>query len=290
MSRKPNEFCVLVDPYLHSRHVRSIENAVETAGVEVPLVIVNEPEDPTIDPGAEADAINEGLGWQSVRLATKVLRRERAWTLVILEKQLSDRLGDGSASSSRTFVEDVPCFSDAEIQYVTPIDDGDWSEFPPETVERVRETSDGVLRFGFSLIRGDILTATEFGVLSFHPADIRKYRGLGAPQAWLDGQDVMGVTLQRLNDDIDGGEIIAYRETDVSDCRTLWEVFDRLHDLQVELMVEGIENLRDPAFEPIVPEELGPYYPTRSKQTLSFAGRTFLKNVKGRLETVANRG
>ena len=290
MARKPTEFCVLVDPHLMSRHVRSIENAVETAGVEVPLVIVNEPEDPTIDPGAEADAINEGIGWQSVRLATKVLRRERAWTLVILEKQLSDRLGHGSASSSRTPVEDVPCFADAEIQYVTPIADGDWSEFPPETVERVRETCDGVIRFGFSLIRGEILDATEFGVLSFHPADIRKYRGLGAPQAWLDGQDVMGVTLQRLNDEIDGGEIIAYRETDVSDCRTLWEVFDRLHDLQVELMVEGIENLRDPTVEPIVPEELGPYYPTRSKQTLSFAGRTFLKNVRGHLGRVADRG
>ena len=290
MSEKPTRFCVLVDSYLQSQDVRSIENAVETAGVKVPLVIVNDPKDLAIDPETEANAINDGFGLETLRVATKVLRRERAWILVILEKRLSDRLGHKSASSRRIAVEDVPCFADAEIQYVRPIIDGNWSEFPPDAIERVRETCDGVIRFGFGLIRGEILTATEFGVLSFHPADIRKYRGMGAPQAWLDGEEVMGMTLQRLNDDIDGGEIIAYRETEVSDCRALWEVFDRLHDLQVELLVEGIEKLRDPTFEPIVPEKLGPYYPTRSKQTLSFAGRTVLKNVKGHLREVTGRG
>jgi len=41
-----------------------------------------------------------------------------------------------------------------------------------------------------------------------------------------------------LNDDIDGGDIVASAETDVGDCRTLWEVNDRLDELQVELLAE----------------------------------------------------
>jgi methionyl-tRNA formyltransferase len=279
----PNSVCVLADPYLFERQVRALENAVENTGIDVPLVLVNDPENVSIDPDAKAKASNEGVGGATIDLATEVLRRERAWTVVLAEKKIAERFGSRCDAFVRTKVEDVPCLSGSKIRYVSPSSEGNWSELPPDAVELVEETCDLVVRFGFGLLRGEILSATDYGVLSFHPADIRQYRGLGAPQAWLDGRDVMGVTLQRLSEEIDGGEIVAYRETDVRDCRTLWEVYDRLAEVQADLLTEGITNLRDPSFEPEVPESLGPYYSTSARQTVPFAGKTLVKNVRGRL-------
>ncbi|QLD87208.1 methionyl-tRNA formyltransferase [Natronomonas halophila] len=274
---------VLTDPYLTETQVRSLSHAVSEADVEIPLVVVNATDEPDYDPDLEAEAVNGGLGLGTARLFLDVLRRERAWGLVIAEKKLGELAGSDAAASRQIPVEDVECLSEAEFRYVAPHMDGNWSELPSETVEEVRESCDVVVRYGFGLLKGEVLDAPEYGVLSFHPADIRQYRGLGPPQAYLDGRQKMGVTLQRITEDIDGGELVAYAETDVSDCATLWEIYDRLDDLQVELLTEGIRNLRDPSMEITTPDSLGEYYSTTSRRTPSFAGRILLKNITGRL-------
>lgn len=287
MTEPPRKLCVLAEPYLSETEARSLEYAVDNAAIEIPLVVVHEPSDPDYDPELKAEAFDDGIGINTVRLFFEVLARERAWAFVIAEKRIAELLGLEAASSPSIDVEDVPCLSDSEFHRVTPIMDGNWAELPPDTVDRIRESCDVVVRYGFGLLRGEVLDATEFGVLSFHPADIRKYRGLGPPRAFLDGRDVMGVTLQRLNEEIDGGEIVAYSETDVSECLTLWEVYDALDEIQVELLAEGIATLRDPDAEPVRPESLGPYFSTESRRTLSFAGRILYKNVRGRIRKLA---
>lgn len=283
LSMAPIDLCVLTEPYLRDFQIQALEQAVNEADIEIPLVVVNDAEDTVVDPDIQARGANEPPGIDAVRLFFRVLDRDGAWALVYIEKKIAEWLGSTAASSRYTHIEDIPCLSDSEIRYVTPITDGSWSELPPETIRLIEERCDVVIRYGFGLLRGEILTATELGVLSFHPADIRQYRGLGAPQAWLDGRDVMGATLQRLNEEIDSGEIVAYKEVDVSECATLWEVFDALRALYPELLVEGIHNLRDPAAEITTPASLGPYYSTKSRRKLSFAGRTLLKNAIGRL-------
>ena len=283
----PRALCVLADPYLMASEVRTLERAVEETDIDVPLVLVNDPVDPVVDPDDAAAAINQSVGIASLRVLADVIREDRAWTLVYAERKLAELAGWEAPSLTRIPVEDVPCLADADIRHVTPIADGAWSELPTESVELVAERSDVSVRFGFGLLRGDVLEAPEYGVLSFHPADIREYRGLGVPQAWLDGRERMGVTLQRLNDDVDGGEIIAYAETDVSHCATLWDVYEVLHEVQSDLLADGIKRLRDPTFTPSIPDHLGSYYSIDRKNRLSFAGRTVLKNVAGRIRSRA---
>lgn len=284
MPQPPTTLCVLVDPYLRTDEVRTLELAIREAGVSVPLVVVNVPDDPDIDPAVEANAINNPIGIDTARILFTAVKRYHVWALVFAEKKVAEATGLGPKTMGRVHVDDVSCLSDADRHYATPKTDGNWAELPPETVELIRDRCDLAIRFGFGLLRGDVLRAPEFGVLSFHPADIRQYRGLGVPQAWLDGQDTMGVTLQRLSEEIDGGEIIAYDETDVSECATLWDVYDVLHEVKAKLLAEGIENLRDPSFEPTVPDSLGPYYPINERRRVSFAGRTLAKNMVGRLK------
>jgi len=282
MSEPPSNLCVLADQYLMVSDARALEQAVQRTGISVPLVVVNDPASPDIDPNAIAKAINNSLGVDTARVLYRVVEREGAWSLVYAERKLSESFGTEFDSMKRVHVQDIPCLSESEFRYVTPESEGAWKELPSDTVDLVENRCDLGARFGFGLLSGDILRAPSFGVLSFHMADIRKYRGLGLPQAWLDGRDTIGVTLQRLNEEIDGGEIIAYTDVDVSECRTVWEAWDATYDVQGEVLATGIENLRDPGFEPEVPGCLGSYYSLEKRRELSFAGRTLLSNVTGR--------
>ncbi len=289
MSTQITDICVLTEPYLQAHQAHALEAAVDELGVDISTVIVNNSTGTHQDPDSEATAVNGGLGLGTARVFISVLQREGAWAFAYADKKLAEQLGLDAAASSRIHVDDVPCFADSDIQYVSPIKDGHWSELPSETVTEIEESCDVVVRYGFGLIRGEVLEATEYGVLSFHPADIRKYRGLGVPQAWLDNRDRIGMTLQRLSEHIDGGEIVAYDEVDVSECATLWEAFDAVRSLQADILIEGLQTLQDPSVELTVPESLGPYYSPKSLRKPSVAGRTILKNTAGRLQRLIRK-
>jgi hypothetical protein len=68
---------------------------------------------------------------------------------------------------------------------------------------------DFILRFGFNIIRGEILDAAKYGIWSFHHDDEQKYRG-GPPGFWeiMKNDPVTGAILQRLTDKLDGGIIL----------------------------------------------------------------------------------
>lgn len=277
----PNKLCLLTDPYLNEYEICSLENAVKNCGIEIPLVIVNDSTD--YDPEMEAKAVNNGIGINTVKLFLDVLSKERAWTFVIAEKKLAEILGIRRNALKEIHVENVPFFSDSNIKWISPKKDGSWYEFQSNIIGQIQETSDVVLRYGFGLIKGDILDATEYGVLSFHPGNLRRYRGLGPPKAFLDGANVMGITLQRLTEKIDGGEIVAYDEVDTNDCFTLWDIYDKLHKLQENLLSMGIENLRKSSEKIISSKSLGPYYSTKLRRDPPFAFRVLIKNLYGRL-------
>ncbi|HNY02398.1 MAG TPA: hypothetical protein PKG48_07420 [Bacteroidales bacterium] len=82
--------------------------------------------------------------------------------------------------------------------------------FDPADVATIREyRPDFLLRFGFGILRGDILSAARYGVWSFHHDDELKYRG-GPAGFWeiFQGDPVSGAILQRLTDRLDGGIIL----------------------------------------------------------------------------------
>lgn len=68
---------------------------------------------------------------------------------------------------------------------------------------------DVLIRFGFGIIKGDILNAAKYGVWSLHHGDNKVNRG-GPPGFWevVRQEHITGVTLQRLSKDLDGGKVI----------------------------------------------------------------------------------
>ncbi len=82
--------------------------------------------------------------------------------------------------------------------------------FAPADVAAIHARDlDFILRFGFNIIRGEILQAARYGVWSYHHGDERLYRG-GPPGFWeiANGDVTTGAILQRLTDRLDGGVVL----------------------------------------------------------------------------------
>ncbi|MCR5646195.1 MAG: hypothetical protein K6F96_07405 [Bacteroidales bacterium] len=71
---------------------------------------------------------------------------------------------------------------------------------------------DFILRFGFDIVRGEILNAARYGIWSFHHDDEMKYRG-GPPGfwEWMHDDPLNGIILQRLTESLDKGYILNKR-------------------------------------------------------------------------------
>jgi hypothetical protein len=82
--------------------------------------------------------------------------------------------------------------------------------FPPEAIAAVRACDlDVLLRFGFNILRGDILTTARYGIWSFHHGDNEFYRG-GPALFWelVEDNPCSGVVLQLLTERLDDGLVL----------------------------------------------------------------------------------
>ena len=279
---EPATVGILTEPFLYEWQVRALERLQDETDADISMVVENAS---NTDCETESWNTKKRIGFDDIEQFVDVFRQEKAWTLVLAERTLARALGDEQPLWHRHSVGNVDCLADTDHVRCEPHTEDGWNELPDDVVAELAKRCDVVLRFGFGLVRGDVLTAPEHGVLSFHPADIRRYRGMGPPAIFHDGRTRAGSTLQRLDESIDGGEIIAYNDISIGDCHTLWDVFDRIATLQIQLLTDGIRNLCDPTIEPrTVPDkQLGEFYYRRERRTPAFAGRVLAKNLTGRV-------
>lgn len=293
---KINNVCVLANRSLPKWRVEALERMVEETEVSIPLVVVNTTDDVS-DPGYGQGASTLGekaynnpnkIGSSDIKLFFKLLRQEGAWTSVLAERKISWVLGGSQPELMRRYPSDsIDVLADAEKVYAPPVTvDGNWCDLPEEIVDRIVTETDLVIRFGYNLLTGRIISEPEFGVLSFHPADIRKYRGLGPARSFLYDDEVAGATLQQLTDEIDGGNVVLIENVDISDINTLDEIRERVYQKQIGMLPAGIKRLQDPKFELESPESLGPYMSVKKRQSPQFALRVLTKNVAGRITKI----
>ena len=94
------------------------------------------------------------------------------------------------------------------------------------------------------LIRRDVLALAPHGVLGVHPSLLPKYRG-AAPVAWalLNGETATGVTIFRLNERLDAGDILLQRRVAVEPREDAQALTSRLAQAGAQAMVEALEAL-----------------------------------------------
>jgi hypothetical protein len=93
---------------------------------------------------------------------------------------------------------------------VTPLKKRFVHRFPADAIERIREKQlDVLIRFGFGILRGEILNAAKYGVWSYHHGDGDYYRG-GPPHFWelYEGNPISGAMLQVLTEELDAGKVL----------------------------------------------------------------------------------
>lgn len=283
---------VLANPMLVRWQEDALRNVADLDGVGIEHVVVDASvREDSSSIKAGADVINRGrsVSLDDLGLFLSVLAEERLKALIYADEKLGWLLfGEGTSLDylrSRP-IEAVDCLSAAAFHECHPVPAGGaWSTLPEETTDLLAAECDVVLRFGFGLLEGRVLDAPEHGVLSTHGSDIRKYRGLGPKASFYNGDSTVGVTLQQLTEEIDGGRIVAVAERELPRYHTLDDAYGAVYAMQSEIYAEGIAKLMRDDFAPWEPESLGRYYGHALQQRrLGFVARLLAKNNWRRLQ------
>jgi len=93
---------------------------------------------------------------------------------------------------------------------VTPVAQRFVHRFPPDALAAVRAFDlDVLLRFGFNILRGEILAGARYGIWSYHHGDNDSYRG-GPALFWemVEDNPCSGAVLQVLDEKLDRGQVL----------------------------------------------------------------------------------
>ncbi len=98
--------------------------------------------------------------------------------------------------------------------------------------------------FGPPFFNKEILEIPKYGCLNVHPSLLPKYRGASPiPYAILNGEKETGVTIIRMSEKIDQGDILAQEKLEISPTDTTLTLTAKLADLGGSLLVKTISAL-----------------------------------------------
>lgn len=187
---------------------------------------------------------------------------------------------------------------DAQVIDVVPIQRKFSDTIPPEQVEKVVQADVDILfRLGFRILRGDILNAVRYGIWSYHHGDNRMMRG-GPSGFWelVTAAPTIGVILQILNEDLDGGTVLA-RSWHLPD---IVKLNRQRHNVFMQALshfprqVERLHRLGpDAYFESVVADNQDPDFYSRrmfvapnNRSSVWYIGRHYLRYVSVKLQQI----
>lgn len=122
-----------------------------------------------------------------------------------------------------------------------------------EYVEHVRELNpDLIISYSApQIIKETLLGIPKHGILNVHGALLPKYRGC-LPSFWYlyNGEKLGGATVHYMSTNIDDGDICVQKSTDISDCKTMFQLMRKTKFVGGEAMVEAIERVSKGTLEP----------------------------------------
>ncbi len=128
---------------------------------------------------------------------------------------------------------------------------GKFSEFfLKKDLDEIKKINpDFIIRFGFSIIRGEILDLPKYGIWSFHHSDEKVIRG-GPAGFWevCMNHSKNGVILQKLTNHLDGGIILKkrYYKTIMHDCAFhIHHILDSSTDMPVQVCADILNQCAD---------------------------------------------
>jgi len=102
-----------------------------------------------------------------------------------------------------------------------------------------------VAAFG-QILSKEILDIPKYGCINIHASLLPKYRGASPIQSCImDGEKETGVTIMRMDEGLDTGDIILQRSIPIAEDETGGSLFDKLSELGASLMIEAVSDLKE---------------------------------------------
>ncbi len=100
-----------------------------------------------------------------------------------------------------------------------------------------------LVAFGQILPR-EIVEFPPLGCVNVHPSLLPKYRG-PAPMNWtiIGGEERTGVTIMRIDEGMDSGDVLLQEETEIGDSETFDHLHDRLSEMGAQLLFKAVEGI-----------------------------------------------
>jgi folate-dependent phosphoribosylglycinamide formyltransferase PurN len=217
----------------------------------------------------------------------QTIRANGAYSLVLAEQKLWQSIGDPVYQPETVALSDVDALSETERIETTPVPADDFgNELPDPVVNRLEAETDVVFRRGFGIIKGRVLDAPTYGVLSPHGGDLTKYRGMPSGfWEFLADEPEVGLTMQKLTAELDGGYVCAYDTVDTSNLHTYQEIRAAMDEQTARLWPVALRKLLS-SEQLEQPDDLGPLYTTPG---LWDSFRYVLKNTRGRVRRRTSR-
>ena len=113
-----------------------------------------------------------------------------------------------------------------------------------ETLRQLKPEAIVVVAFG-QIIPKEILEMAPYGCLNVHASLLPKYRG-AAPIQWavIDGEKESGVTIMRMDEGLDTGDMISRSVVPLDPKETGGSLFDKLSQVGAKLLVETLEQVK----------------------------------------------
>ena len=149
-----------------------------------------------------------------------------------LDLLISLRDEKGKDKSGRIYLDDIAKEHDVPLLKINNIND-------PEVVECLKEKEiDWLFIIGWSQIAKDgVLNAPKKGCIGMHPTLLPIGRGRAAiPWAILKGLDKTGVSMFRLDEGVDTGDILGQVEIPMEDGITATELYEKVNNAHMELI------------------------------------------------------
>ena len=124
-----------------------------------------------------------------------------------------------------------------------------------------------VVAYG-QILPKEILDIPPLGAIGVHPSLLPKYRG-AAPINWaiINGERITGVTIFRLCEKLDSGDIILQRAIEILPGETAGGLSDRLAKFGADLLLEAIKDMKEGRIHLVKQDEgLASYAPCLKKE------------------------
>ena len=116
--------------------------------------------------------------------------------------------------------------------------------FIDSDIDKIKKYKPDILiRCGFRILRGKILTAAKYGIWSYHHGDNTMFRG-GPPAFWesMENYPVTGTTLQILTEDLDNGPVL-YKSFSSTDTMSITDNKNNIYIKSISFMTRKIKEL-----------------------------------------------